>query len=236
MDSLAGTHLGLAHLLVPEDALGFWTAVLAIATIGLVVVAFYGLKSLRLAKADIKARMTREARACAITRCQEFGNDILDEHMKVVTLVSQGTVPKFPVKAVNWEAIDKVEEQKAIAWRNGLTGADHSVVVAVANRLEAWAMYFTTGVADHELAFGPCAPLYCSMLLQYYPLILASAASGSGAFPNAKKLYTDWFNLLEQKRSGMKVEELTKQLRRIQEEAAKRGGSSLPKVIGTDID
>src|SRR2546422_4730966 len=42
----------------------------------------------------------------------------------------------------------------------------YSSCVTLLNELEAWAMYFTNALADHRIAFGPCAPVYCSLIVR----------------------------------------------------------------------
>ena len=131
---------------------------------------------------------------------------------------------------------DKAEHlSEAEAWLLRIPQDLHIDCIRHLNRLEAWAMYFTNGVADHEIAFGPCAPVYCSMIVQYYAVLLSRrAGQQSGKFPNAVKLFKSWRAAIEKEESGVRFEELVRQLNEMHKR--RESGEALPHPLGTHLD
>src|SRR3989449_11311938 len=93
----------------------------------------------------------------------------------------------------------------------------YSSCVTLLNELEAWAMYFTNALADHQIAFGPCAPVYCSLIVQNYAILLVLRSRPSaGKFPHAVKLFKSWLELLEREQEGLKQGALLNELAKLQ--------------------
>jgi hypothetical protein len=208
-----------------------------LATCGLVYVAWRGLGALRLAKADIGLRNERETKACAIARCEEFAGEIITESSKVMEGWRAEGIGTF-VKSgdeVQFDPDNKSLLAAAGAWHDKVSGPLDWQVKRFLNRLEAWSMHFTTGVADHNIAFGPLAPPFCNMVVRYYAFLLTSRASAaSGKFPNLVKLFQAWNGLLEEEKRGLKAEDLIKQLNALN--AKSRAPIDPLPALGKNID
>lgn len=59
------------HLILPRDPLEFWTLALTLATVGLGVVAFFGLRSVSLSKNDMKNRTTNDPGEVSFEKTEE---------------------------------------------------------------------------------------------------------------------------------------------------------------------
>jgi hypothetical protein len=217
----------------PTNPAEFWTMAYTIATVGLIVVAWRGLRSLKLAKADMLTRSQREARGCAIARCEEFAHDIISKNSDHITRFAAANLPLFVERAdvVRFDPDTSEHLAAAQTWLHKMPADLHTDCIHLLNRLEAWSMYFTNGVADHEIAFGPCAPVFCSMIVRYYPILLVRrAGQGSGKFPNAVQLFKTWRAKLEAEQDGVKMQGLIEQMRDLQQRRANQ--PTLPPPLG----
>lgn len=225
----------IVMLLKPTSPIEFWTTVLALGTIALSIVAYRGLRSLALAKADIVTRARRDARECAILRCEELAQKILPINGAILGSLTASKIGGFMVNAPEQVSLEPDNQQhlaSATKWLQALPPELHVRCIEFVNRLEAWAMYFTKGVADHEIAFGPCAPVYCQFIVQYYPVLLARRASKtSGKFPNTVALFKSWHGVLKHETT---LTDLMKKVEQLQRDRA--GGKPLPPPLGTEVD
>ena len=216
-----------SRLVVPSNAIEFWTAALTIATVGLAVVAFYGLRSVSVSKLDMKNRNTRESAQATIDLCIEMARVILPEYTQLMAALHQKGIALF-VSDASQVSFDSNEEVKkinaAIAWMSPLDNDLLQAVVAFMNHLETWSMSFThdPSLADEKVAFEPCSSVFCQMVMSMYPMLLTQRRTNpaSGPFQNTVTLFEGWY--------GKKAkDQLLEQLKRVQE-----GGAKLPPTIG----
>jgi hypothetical protein len=187
----------------PTNPTEAWTAFTAIAggisalcTIGIAAFAFRGLKSLRIARDEIVHRTATEAKLCAVKRLEEIAKELVPMNTTVLDGLAEAKMKVFlgPNERVRFDP-DPTDLKAARAWYDALNGDPYKRVVTFLNRLEAWSVYFTTGVADPVVAFGPIAPLLRSWVGQYYAILLmlrSGTLEVSGRFPNLVQLYQQW--------------------------------------------
>lgn len=228
---------GVWSLVWPTDAVGFWTMIAGLGTVALTILAYRGLRSLVLAKSDMLTRAVRDARECAVARCEELAKVIIPANAEILTAIAANRVPVFVKGAdeVRFDPDNAQDVNAAKTWIAALPQGMYGDSIRLLNSLEGWAMYFTNGLADHQIAFGPCAPVFCSMIVQNYGILLTLRSSQTaGRFPNAVKLFKSWLELLEHEKRGLREGNLLKQLAELQ----KKGGIShtLPKPLGTQLD
>jgi hypothetical protein len=190
-------------LLQPKDAASAWLAIgamaaviTAITSIAIAVFAFRGLRSLTIARDEIVHRATREAKLCAIQRLEEIAKEIIPLNTNVLEAMASGKVKAFlgPTDAIELEP-DKADLTTAKAWYSLAPQEAYRRIITLLNRLEAWSVYFTEGVADPDTAFEPMAPLLRSWVGQYYAVLLvlrSGSSKSSGKFPNLVRLYLQW--------------------------------------------
>jgi hypothetical protein len=232
----SGSLKWMVDVITPSNANDFWTGVAAIAGILLVIVAYRGLRSLGLTKHDIVSRAEREAKSCAIARCEEFAEEIIPMNNPILQKIASAKVPVF-VKDPSQVAFDNppTDQRPAIAWAQSLPEGVYSESIKLLNRLEAWAMYFTSGVADPTVAAAPIGPIFRSVVVQNYAiLLLLRSQPGSGGFPNIVMLYEEWVEQTEGRKRDEKMTQLLDELADLQSKGPR--GSRLPGVIGTKIE
>lgn len=225
----------LYPLIKPTNPTEFWTMAMTVLTLGLIVVAWRGLHSLQLAKADMLTRSQREARACAIARCEEMAGEIIEKNGELITRFAELELPVFvdSPDVVLFDPDTSAHLNRAQTWLAQVPPELRSDCITQMNRLEAWSMYFTNGVADHSIAFGPCAPVFCGMVVRYYPFLLVRRAGhSSGKFPNTVKLFKSWRSQIEAQTDGVKMQELVQKLSTLQA-LRKKNDPQLPPPLGT---
>jgi hypothetical protein len=226
----------LGTMIVPANAGEFWTLVTALATIAIAVLAVRGLRSIALARADIVTRATKEARHCAIARCEEFASKIIPANQEILLAMTSAQIPVFVThpNEVRFDPDNEADLPRAREWISKVPYELQAKMTDQLNRVEAWATYFTAQLADESVAFGPCAPYYCSMIAHHYALLLQyRTASTSGKFPNALTVYKAWIAKLEHEQRGLQADALRRQLADLQ---AKHPPRDLPGPLGTHLD
>lgn len=228
----------IKNLIVPHDPVAFWTMALTFATAWLAIVALRGLGGLGLTKSDILTRAQREARHCAIARAEDMAKVLIPANRELSMKLGEALIPVF-VRSAEEVSFDRNKVDRimgrANTWVTSMPPALQMECISYLNRLEAWSMYFTNGLADDEIAFGPCAPTYCSQIAQYFPVLIVHRANQrSGKYPNAVKLFETWWHKLKEEESGIQMKELVAKISELQHRKA--APNPLPKPIGTQLD
>jgi hypothetical protein len=215
---------------VPTDALSAWTAVLALATLGVGFVAYFGLRSLALSKADMRNRAIREETQCAIDRCNEMGQVLLPKFTSLVRTFAAKKVRVFVTDPAQVSFRNEEEEKKLAAaqtWIGSLDPDTQDASIDLLNRLECWSIFFTTNpaLADEAVAFDPCSTVFCQMVMMLYGSLLAQrrANPASGPYQNVVKLFSGWY---AKKAQGPMLE----QIKRLQSDG------QLPPTRGNSLD
>lgn len=179
----------------------------------------------------------REARACAIARCEEFAEEIIPNHTPIANSFAANQVPVFvrEASAVKFDPDGSEHLERAIEWWSALPPETRHDCMKLLNRMEAWAMYFTNQLADPKVAFGPCGPFFCSLVIQLYaPLIILRQQDTSGNYPNTVKLFKAWMGEMEDQKRGLMEGELLQQLRALQARGSQ--ATRLPDPLGTRLE
>lgn len=218
-----------------------WSAVDAIAdsiaalsAIAVAAFAFRGLRSLRITRDEIVHRAGREAKLCAIQRLEEIANELVALNTVVLDGLARDKVAVFlrPNQAAVFNP-DPTDLRLAKAWHASLSQDTYNNLANVLNRLEAWSVYFTEGVADAKVAFGPAAPLLRSWVAQYYAVLLllrSGSINVSGNFPNLIKLYTAWSAQMDAQQLARQHKDVEGQM---QQAHARLSQAQLPAVVPT---
>lgn len=169
--------------------------VTALATMGLVIVAIFGLQQLRLAKHDLRIRSRREARSITIAQCERFATEIIVPHNEISNDLAAAGRPAFDLTGipVDFDASNKTAVARAQQWIVGMPPELQGRTITLLNTLETWSMNFTLRIADSEAAYAPASNVFCKVVLQLYPMILALRfAQDPDLFPNVTTLFRDW--------------------------------------------
>ena len=223
-------------LFVPDNPTALWTMLLTVATVGFSVIAWKGLKSFKLAKADYLTRNLREARGCAIARCEEFAAKIIHDNAELHAAFGLSGIAPFhkPNEAVDFDASIPAVVQGARDWIQQIPAEVRYRPQTILNYLEAWAMYFTHDLADESVAFAPCAAVFCSMIVRYRPYIIdIRAKETSGKYPNVVALFQRWTERMDAQANGDVENALWQQIAEVQARSAPK---PFIKPIGTQVD
>ncbi len=222
----------LIDLVVPRTTQEFWTSVEGLAGVVVVVAAIRGLKSLK----AVVAQAMREGRTCAIHRCEEWATKVIPRNGEIYRKLAEGKVALFvpSLAEVKFESeVQPALASRANVWWDALPPDVPRLIVEHMNALEAWSMYFTSGVADRDLAFGPCAPTYVTTVGRYYAFLLVMrSGQGAGKFPNTVLLFQEWYHKLDRERKAGEMKRLDEQMKQLQ---SKGPGVTLPPMLGTDL-
>lgn len=169
--------------------------VTALATMGLAIIAVFGLQQLRLAKHDLRVRSRREARSITIAQCERFATEIIVPHNKISDDLAATSHPAFDFTGIpiDFDAANKIAVARAQQWIAVMPTELQGRTITLLNTLETWSMNFTLRIADSEAAFAPASNVFCKVVLQLYPMILALRfAQDPDLFPNVTTLFRDW--------------------------------------------
>lgn len=213
-------------------------AVMALAvTLGVGMVAWYGLRSLRLSRHDMVTRATRESRTLSLARAEQFSQKILGpEHSTIGAELHAANVPPFNQLVANRAPIfeDAAMYDAAKKWWSTVPPQTQNRIRKFMNDLEAWAMYFTQGLADSEIVFKPIAPTYCSIVLQYSPwVIVCRREDNEGYYSNVVKLFQAWRAELDVVEQGPSTEAA---LRASDAFAKRQAQLKVGPALGTKVD
>jgi len=226
------------HFLNPTNPIQVWAlldtvadTVAAAAAVAVAGAAVIGLRSLSLTRTEMVNRAKREGKHAAIQRLEELAKELIPDNIPILTLIGQAKVTAFVnVGGIAFDP-DPKDLTAARAWVKALPQGAESQIIGFLNRLEAWSTYFTTGVADEEVAFGPVAPVLRAWIGLYYPILLILRANRrSGVFPNLVTLYSVWTDKMDEAQLAQQMSDVEAQLER------HRYKKKLPGVIGSDID
>jgi len=206
---------GIWTLMVPTNPTEFWTMVLAVLTLALLVVAGRGLRSLRLTKKEMTDRATRQACAKAV-RCMEvFALEIVPQNMDLLNLLQENRIEVFTQRFEDVRFDDPSPEyfERAREWSSRLEYDVARPMLALLNRVESWASHFVSGVANADVAFEACAPPFCMLVTQYHALVIVTRRNrGVGVYPNTTKLFNHWRQKIQEPENEMHMQMLEVQI------------------------
>lgn len=202
------------------------------ATILTTGVAWYALRQIRLmraqtllaadaievAKRDIAIRSKREAALLAAQKCEELADTKIQKQSVILEKLKKNQVPLqvWELRDFEFTPGSLVDRTRADQWVQDLRGKGlHNDVVEFINYLEGFAIYFSSGAADEEVAFPVMGIPFTTAVGVFAPYIIAMRHqhlfnSNSGKFFHTEKLYTVW-------RQKLQKEDLEAQLKSVQQ-------------------
>jgi hypothetical protein len=232
----AGRAASIRRLVIPSGAAEFWSLVTGLATVGLIYVAYRGLRSIRLAQRDMVNRATRDALECAVRRCEEFAERIISLNGEILNGLAAGQVPVFVqnMDEVRFDPDNAEDIQRAKEWWAGVPSAVRVLIITLLNRMEAWSMYLNVGLAESTIVHAPCSAPFLGMVVQCYaPILLMRNHASAGNYPNLVKVYTAWKTQLDVEKKNAEQKDLLGRLGELMESRRFAAHNSLPKPIGT---
>jgi hypothetical protein len=162
----------------------------------LVILAGIGLYQLKISKDNAKISAKRESMLVAAEQCKYLLSVTMPLTDKFELALEKNGITFFE------DAVVEVEEDgyrvKAQMKNGELEKLDKltSDSVAVYNSLESFATFFTSGVADEQLAFNSVGSAYCDVVKTYLPELLPFNEYGKH-YNNIIELFSLWNRRLE---------------------------------------
>ena len=179
----------------------------------LAVLAAWGLRQITVTKNNARTSAKRESYRLAAEQCHRFNEAIIPK-MNHYDDVS---------KKIKWDLIDKADVQildngfKVKASVGKLDDAlDPRILAAleVLNSLESFAIFFTTGLADEQLAFSSVARTYCLQVKEMLPLV-ATLSEGTGEYRHLLRLFFLWNGRLNKSKLLLDKQRIEKRIKEI---------------------
>ncbi len=162
----------------------------------LVVIAAIGLRQLKIAKDNARLTAKRESLTIAADRCDHFLKQIIPLVDAFDNALEQNSISFFEDAKVEVQGkrvrITAEWSESDMEKMDTLTDK----YLPVYNSLEAFATFFTTGVADESVAFESVGHSYCDIVKEYLPDILPLSCDGR-YYLNLLELYFLWNERVE---------------------------------------
>ena len=139
-----------------------------------------------------KIQIKREARLVAAKQIEIFSNiitpeiigfDILREDGKYPLLSKAQVIEDFPRIQCNTDDL--------LGLCNEIVYSNNRLAIKILNRIESLSTYFTSGVADAEVAYRPIGNPFCEFVRTFLPYIVV-INSVEREFGNTLSMYVAW--------------------------------------------
>ena len=180
----------------------------------LVIIVAIGLWQLKIAKDTAKIAAKREALTIAADRCEYFLRTIMPLVDDFDNALEKENVTFFDNAKIEIEGneitIDASCSEADFDKLQNMTDKGLSVY----NSLEAFASFFTSGVADESIVFDSIGHSYCETVKQYLPDILPLCENGKN-YRNLLSLFFLWNERYERMELLTQKESVESKLKRI---------------------
>ncbi|MBM3272451.1 hypothetical protein FJY94_04215 [Candidatus Kaiserbacteria bacterium] len=142
-----------------------------------------------------RIRSLREARAFALSQATVFADIINAYDVVSPRLVNEQTRITHRFSSLSYRELTAEQLPiyaalvKAIESDRQFMGQ----IIALANRIEAFSMTFTKGMADEEVVYDSVSQTYCEIVEAFFFIYCFLGEMGT-AYPNTKELYKVWKN------------------------------------------
>lgn len=176
----------------------YWERIQGISAIVVAALATTGLLSYFLAKRGLVSSEKRAKVQDAVERCEEMREEIIPNLEKLTLVFAAAKTKMFESNSgkVQFPAeIDEAKAEKALVWVKALPNECRQLALQILNQLETWAIHFNRDLADSDVAYKPCATIYCTIVVLLYPAIIVQRHNDptSGPYQNTIDLFAKWY-------------------------------------------
>jgi len=201
------------------------------ATFFLVVVGFLALKQIKLTKNLSIISSKRESFRLAAEQCKLFDSEIVPLCRAIDKKIKNNNIDFFKKSKVEIKG-PKVKispcKDDAEIQKLDLVGLD---ILDMCNKIDAFAMYFTSGIADERIAYYTLGEGYCEVIEEFLAFILPQFDPPQ----HFVALFFKWRARREAERAKMKKENLKKELEQVEfQEKEYSEQSKAVKPLGTE--
>ncbi len=173
----------------------------------LAILAWKGLKQIRVTRDVARITARRESFRLATERCEQFASVILPASEAVDQVFEQKKFSQFQ-KII----VEENDKGISISWKDSRKWLDElskngDSVYRLANLLEGFALWFTCGIADENVAFRPCGSSFCGMVKQILPMLVMENKRNK-TYSHTLRLYVAWRDKIKIEKNQAKQQEL----------------------------
>lgn len=164
----------------------------------LLVVAIYGLKQLKITKENSQTNAKREAYRLVAERCTYYLESIIPKLNVIDKLMAENSIKQFGETKI-YTSGDKltIESKQSTRKHDKIIEMAPQIAEAL-NCLEAFSVFFTSGVAEENVAFSSIGSTYCNSVRVLLPLVCMAI---EGGYRNVLKLYILWNDKIEKQKA-----------------------------------
>jgi hypothetical protein len=186
--------------------------------VGLLIVAFYGLKQLHLLKEDIRTRNTRAAREKALEAAMLYAHDFVPNFNEYYLKLTEANLASYQgsIGDFSQDSLTLAEKVQMVARAKLLPGPG----LAALNTLDLIASMFVHGLADDKVGFRTIGRSFCGTVANNYDLLTLFR---NPAYDDTERLYQIW-------RPRITLEELEASRAKLDQKIAKIETTTLEQI------
>lgn len=171
-----------------------------IAAVVLTIVAVKGLEQLKIAKETAKTIAKREAFKLAADECRNFADRVIPLATVAQNETNNLNLPSFrnpQFRVVGGDITNhNFSDTQLLA---DMPKCAHNVIQFL-NALEAFSVFFASGVADESVAYRETNQVFCPFVKKYMPAIWFLRSHNLGRFESTVRLYELWTAKMDSER------------------------------------
>lgn len=185
------------QIALAQEAL-FWAKVQGVSAVSVALLGLTGVVSILVTRWGLLTGHKRAQVEDAVSRCEEMRREIVPLIEQLAANLGANETKRFVADAGKISFPDEIDEakaEKAIEWVRSLSPDGRMLSLRLLNQLETWSIHFTHGLADSNVAFKPCATIYCTVVVMLYASIITQRHNDprSGPYQNVIDLFDRWY-------------------------------------------
>lgn len=184
------------------------------------IVACIALYQLKIARDSARLNAQRDSLRLAASQCDSYQRSIIPLHNSLGDAIKENGIVYFDKAEVDVEGetirvrpnLTKDELREELNKVKKISGAWTEAF----NAMEAFAVFFVSGVADENVAFSSVGKTYCCSVRKYLPHVVPMSEEG-GYYRNTIKLFFMWNARFEKQKLLKNKEKLEQQLDRVRD-------------------
>ena len=196
-----------------------------VASIGMAIVAFFGLQQIAILKSTAKTQANRDALRLTSEQCAIYMEKIIPLQNKFDQYIKEKNIKWFEgwTTEINGQEI-RVHRSTPADMQNLALLGPH---IGHFNQMEAFAVYFISRLADEKVAYHTIGKTFVSHMDKVIPFVIS--AREDGYYKNMVSLYVVW-------KARAEVEKLSLEQKKIDSKLSNfRSASATASPIGTEI-
>lgn len=159
--------------------------------VAIAVAAFWGLRQLTITKRIARLNAMREAYKLAADECRHFAQEVVPLETSLVKQIKEKNLQSFANRhfVVEQGEIKKHNFDLTLLQKE-IPGISHELI-AYLNAMEAFAIFFASGVAAEEIGYRETGTAFCNAVERYIPAIFLTRLVNI-RFESIIKLYEIW--------------------------------------------